>query len=64
MKWPEVIRGMQDMVVTPVGDQAEEFAAFIKTEIDKWGKIVRAMGLTRRLRCPILRQQEKVCGII
>lgn len=46
LKRPEVVKRMQDMVVTPVGDQPEEFAAFIKSEIDKWGKIIRAMGLT------------------
>jgi tripartite-type tricarboxylate transporter receptor subunit TctC len=42
---PEVVKRMQDMVVTPVWDQPEEFAAFIKSEIEKWGKIIRATGL-------------------
>jgi tripartite-type tricarboxylate transporter receptor subunit TctC len=30
----------------PTGDTPEEFAAFIKTEYDKWGAVVRAAGIT------------------
>jgi tripartite-type tricarboxylate transporter receptor subunit TctC len=37
---------MQDIVFTGVGDSPEKFAAFIKSEIEKWGKIVRETGLT------------------
>jgi tripartite-type tricarboxylate transporter receptor subunit TctC len=33
-------------VFTPVGDQPEEFAAYIKSEIEKWGAVVKATGLT------------------
>jgi tripartite-type tricarboxylate transporter receptor subunit TctC len=46
LKRPEVSKRMQDIVVAPVGDQPEEFAAFVKSEIEKWGKIIRATGLT------------------
>ncbi len=46
LKRPEVNKRMQDIVFAPIGDQPEEFAAFIKSEIEKWGKIIRAMGLT------------------
>ena len=46
LKRPDAIKRMDDIVVTPVGDQPEEFAAFIKSEIEKWGKIIRATGLT------------------
>lgn len=46
LKRSEVSKRMQDIVVTPVGDQPEEFATFVKSEIEKWGKIIRATGLT------------------
>lgn len=46
LKRPEMVRRFQDMVVTPVNEQPEEFSAFIKSEIEKWGKIIRATGLT------------------
>jgi tripartite-type tricarboxylate transporter receptor subunit TctC len=29
----------------PVGSSPEEFAAFIKSEIDKWAKVARAAGI-------------------
>jgi tripartite-type tricarboxylate transporter receptor subunit TctC len=46
LKRPEVEKRMQDIQFTPLGDRPEEFAAFIKLEIDKWGRIIRATGLT------------------
>ncbi len=46
LKRPEVNKRMQDIVFTPLGDQTGEFAAFIKSEIEKWGKIVREKGLS------------------
>jgi tripartite-type tricarboxylate transporter receptor subunit TctC len=46
LKRPDVSKRMQDIVVTPIGDPPEEFAEFIKSEIEKWGKIIRATGLT------------------
>lgn len=42
----EVIKRMQDIVFTTVGDQPDQFAAFIKSEIEKWGEVIRATGLT------------------
>jgi tripartite-type tricarboxylate transporter receptor subunit TctC len=29
----------------PVGSSPEEFAAFIRSEIDKWAKVARAAGI-------------------
>ena len=29
----------------PVGNTPEQFGAFIKSEIDKWGKVIKAAGL-------------------
>ncbi|MBI2292459.1 MAG: tripartite tricarboxylate transporter substrate binding protein [Betaproteobacteria bacterium] len=43
---PDVSKRMHDIVVTPIGDPSEEFAELIKSEIEKWGKIIRAAGLT------------------
>ncbi|MDO8595523.1 MAG: tripartite tricarboxylate transporter substrate binding protein [Sulfuricaulis sp.] len=48
LKRPEVSKRMQDIdiIVARDGDPPEEFAEFIKSEIEKWGKIIRAAGLT------------------
>ena len=46
LKRPEIVKRMHDIAVTPVVDQPAEFAAFIKSEIDKWGKVIQATGLT------------------
>jgi tripartite-type tricarboxylate transporter receptor subunit TctC len=45
LKLPDVAKRLQDVSFTTVGDQPEEFAQFIKAEVDKWGKIVRELGL-------------------
>lgn len=46
LKRPQVSKRMQDIVCTAVGDAPEEFAAFITSEMAKWGKVVRGTGLT------------------
>lgn len=43
---PEVRAHMADIGLTPVGDKPEQFDAFIRTEIDKWAKVVKASGAT------------------
>ncbi len=43
---PDIGKRMRDLGLTPVGDQPEEFAEFIKLDIEKWRKIVRQKGLT------------------
>lgn len=45
LKLPDVGKRMQDMAFTTVGDSPEEFTEFIKAEIEKWGKIIRELGL-------------------
>lgn len=45
LKLPDVARRLNDVSFTTVGDQPEDFAAFLKAEVDKWGKIVRELGL-------------------
>ena len=39
-------RRMQELVVEPVGSTPEEFDAFIRADIAKWEKIIRAAGIT------------------
>jgi tripartite-type tricarboxylate transporter receptor subunit TctC len=42
---PDVAKRLNDVSFTTVGDQPEDFAVFLKSEVDKWGKIVRELGL-------------------
>ena len=46
LKQPNINKRMLDLGLTPIGDQPEEFAEFIKADIEKWRKIVRQKGLT------------------
>lgn len=43
---PDIGKRMRDLGLTPIGDRPEEFAEFIKADIEKWRKIVRQKGLT------------------
>ncbi len=43
---PVVSKRLNDLGYVPVGDRPEEFAAHIKSEIDKLGKILRQLGVT------------------
>ncbi|MDB5947574.1 MAG: tripartite tricarboxylate transporter substrate binding protein [Ramlibacter sp.] len=43
---PETRKRMADIGLTPVGDSPEQFDAFIRVEIDKWAKVVKASGAT------------------
>jgi tripartite-type tricarboxylate transporter receptor subunit TctC len=44
LKEPDVKQRLDALAFTPVGDTRAEYAAFIKTEIEKWGKAVRDSG--------------------
>ena len=46
LKKPEIVKRMLDLGLAPVGDQPEEFGAFVRADIEKWRKIVRQKGLT------------------
>ena len=46
LKKPEIARRMLELGLTPVGDQPDEFAAFIRADIEKWRRIVQQKGLT------------------
>jgi tripartite-type tricarboxylate transporter receptor subunit TctC len=43
---PEIQARMAQIGLTPVGDTPEQFDAFIRVEIDKWAKVVKASGAT------------------
>jgi tripartite-type tricarboxylate transporter receptor subunit TctC len=45
MRSPEVRDKLADQGATLIGDTPEEFAAYIKSEIDKWAKVVQAAGI-------------------
>jgi len=41
---PEVKAKLEEIGLTPVGNTPDEFDAFIRTEIDRWAKVVKASG--------------------
>jgi tripartite-type tricarboxylate transporter receptor subunit TctC len=41
---PEIKARMADIALTPVGNKPEEFNAYIRKEIDRWAKVVKASG--------------------
>jgi tripartite-type tricarboxylate transporter receptor subunit TctC len=43
---PEVEKRMADIGLTPVGNTPEQFDAYIRSEIPKWAKVVKASGAT------------------
>ena len=45
LKVPEVRERLLADGAEPVGNTPEQFGAFIRSEIDKWGKVIRAAGL-------------------
>jgi tripartite-type tricarboxylate transporter receptor subunit TctC len=46
LKTPEVLQRMETLGAESVGSTPEEFAAFVKSEIARWGPIVQASGVT------------------
>ena len=42
---PEVRERLLADGAEPVGNTPEQFGAFIKSEIEKWGKVIKAAGL-------------------
>lgn len=45
---PEIASRMRNLNYTIIGDRPEEFAAFIKADIEKWRKIVHQRGLSAK----------------
>ena len=46
LKRPEIGKRFAELGFTPVGDQPEVFGAYIRSEIDRLGKLIRAFNLT------------------
>jgi len=44
LKMPEVRERLSTLGADPVGSTPEEFGAFIKAEIEKWAKVIKATG--------------------
>jgi tripartite-type tricarboxylate transporter receptor subunit TctC len=44
MKMPDVIQRLAGDGVEAVGTTPEQFAAYLKQEVAKWGKVVKASG--------------------
>ena len=42
----EVIKRLSDLGYVPIGGHPAEFAKFIKSDIEKWRKVIREKGLT------------------
>jgi tripartite-type tricarboxylate transporter receptor subunit TctC len=48
LKRPDILKRMQGLGLTPVGDRPEEFAAFIEADIEKWRKLVQQRGIQQQ----------------
>jgi tripartite-type tricarboxylate transporter receptor subunit TctC len=48
LKRPDTVKRMQDLGVTPVGDRPEEFADFMRTDLEKWRKLVKERGIQQQ----------------
>jgi tripartite-type tricarboxylate transporter receptor subunit TctC len=45
LKQKDVAEKLNGQGALPVGDTAEQFAAYIKAEIEKWGAVVRSSNI-------------------
>jgi len=45
LRLPDAKARMDENGLTPVGSTPEAFGAYLKSEIDKWGKVVRSAGM-------------------
>jgi tripartite-type tricarboxylate transporter receptor subunit TctC len=45
IKSPELVEKLQGLGAEPVGNSPAEYAAFMKAEIAKWGKVIKAAGI-------------------
>jgi tripartite-type tricarboxylate transporter receptor subunit TctC len=46
LKRPDVIKGMHNIGGDPSGMPTEEFTKFVRSEIEKWGKVAKEAGFT------------------
>jgi len=45
LKLPEVKERIDAAGLTPIGSTPEDFGAYLRSEIEKWGKVVRSVGM-------------------
>jgi tripartite-type tricarboxylate transporter receptor subunit TctC len=45
LKLPEVKERLDATGLTPIGSTPEEFGAYLRSEIEKWGKVARSVGM-------------------
>ena len=45
IKLPEMSERLASQGALPVGNTSEEFAAFVRKEMDTWGKVAQKVGL-------------------
>jgi tripartite-type tricarboxylate transporter receptor subunit TctC len=43
---PEIQQRIADMLLEPAGGKPEEFGAFIRSQSERWGKVIRQAGIT------------------
>ncbi|MFJ4289477.1 Bug family tripartite tricarboxylate transporter substrate binding protein [Cupriavidus sp. NPDC089707] len=46
VRMPEIAKKMQDLNLVPVGNTPEAFAAVLKSDRDKWSRVIRDVGIT------------------
>jgi tripartite-type tricarboxylate transporter receptor subunit TctC len=45
LRMPEIVARLSSQTAEPVGSTPEQFTAFIRSEIEKWGKLVKATNM-------------------
>jgi tripartite-type tricarboxylate transporter receptor subunit TctC len=45
LKNPEIVARFRELGAEPVGSTPEEFASFIRSEMDRWGKVIHMAGI-------------------
>jgi tripartite-type tricarboxylate transporter receptor subunit TctC len=48
LRQPDIVERMSSLGLQPTGSTPEEFAALIRSDLDKWAKIVRDAGIQRQ----------------
>jgi tripartite-type tricarboxylate transporter receptor subunit TctC len=48
LRMPDVLARLSTLGVEPTGGSPEEFGAFVKSELERWGKIVKDAGIERQ----------------
>jgi tripartite-type tricarboxylate transporter receptor subunit TctC len=45
LKHPELRQRLATQGAEPIGDTPDEFRAYLRTEVEKWGRVVRRSGM-------------------